>query len=359
MKKFYKFVYVLIVPFALLLYSYNTGSPGGKTNSPGDDFNNCTECHTGNALQSQAGWITSNIPAEGYVAGQVYTITATGTDPAAVKMGFEITSEDSEHSKTGTFGILEPARTKFTNSNSAVTHTSGGIGASGGTNSWQMSWTAPSASTGQVTFYAAFNAANGNGNNSGDKIYASTYSVNPYVPNPQITSVDPNHGEQGWSGEITIVGSETTWLSGVFSVNFILHDDMMVSFSGTDINVISNTELTVNVDIPAEQTIGLYDVKVNALKLENAFTVDIASAVEEDLLSNAVQIYPNPSSAIVTLELPEKSSYKIMNVSGQILATHEETSVFEQIDISGYKTGIYFVQVIHGNNSVTKRIIKN
>jgi len=38
--------------------------------------------------------------------------------------------------------------------------------------SWRFNWTAPSVSDGDVFFYGAFNAANGDGSNSGDKIYA-------------------------------------------------------------------------------------------------------------------------------------------------------------------------------------------
>src|SRR5262249_26064361 len=48
-----------------------------------------------------------------------------------------------------------------------------------GTNqgSWSFKWRAPAASVGRVTFYAAGNAANGNGGSSGDYIYTNSFAI--------------------------------------------------------------------------------------------------------------------------------------------------------------------------------------
>ena len=176
MKNIYIFLAILCVPAILLTYSFSTGSPGGYTNSP-IDFRNCTNCHAPGPANPVDGWITSNIPVEGYTPGNTYTITATGTHDGVVKFGFELTAESSD-SKIGTFAITEPGRTKLTGANNAVTHTSGGTTPSGNTNLWSVDWTAPADGAGDITFYAAFNAANGNGANTGDIIYTSsqTYS---------------------------------------------------------------------------------------------------------------------------------------------------------------------------------------
>ena len=149
------------------------GSPGGKSGSPGDNNNTCTQCHGGTA-SSQEGWLTSNIPASGYVPGETYTITATGTHSGVVRFGFEATAEDGNNAKTGNFAITNSTETKLTNSSSAVTHKSSGTTPNGNSKSWSFDWTAPEAGTGEVGFYAAFNAANGNGSTSGDVIYKTT-----------------------------------------------------------------------------------------------------------------------------------------------------------------------------------------
>ncbi|MCF6171827.1 MAG: T9SS type A sorting domain-containing protein [Bacteroidales bacterium] len=175
MKLFYKIFLVILIPGFLVFYSFSSGSPGGKTGSPGDDAN-CTDCHEG-VPQNVAGWITSNIPEEGYKPGDGYTIIAHGTHSGVVKFGFELTAENQIGIKKGEFFIVDNARTQKTGTGKSVTHTQDGTDPDGDEASWSMKWIAPEAGTGQVRFYAAFNAANGNGNNGGDVIYLSMLSV--------------------------------------------------------------------------------------------------------------------------------------------------------------------------------------
>ncbi len=176
MNKMTKFLPLLILPLAMIILSFSTGSPGGRTGSPGDSGQNCTGCHSGSP-QSASNWITTNIPPAGYVPGQTYTITASGTHTGVVKFGFELTAENSQGIKAGTFIITNLTQTKLINQNKAVTHLAGGTTPSGNTKTWSMNWTAPAQGTGPITFYAALNAANGNGNNSGDVIYLTSATV--------------------------------------------------------------------------------------------------------------------------------------------------------------------------------------
>ena len=63
------------------VYANSGGSPGARTNSPGDG-NNCTGCH-GGALNPGAAIPAITAPGllMGYVPGQIYTVTVgiTGT----------------------------------------------------------------------------------------------------------------------------------------------------------------------------------------------------------------------------------------------------------------------------------------
>ena len=52
---------------------------------------------------------------------------------------------------------------------------------------WSFEWTAPPDDVGPVTFYAAGNAANNNGNNSGDYIYTTSALVP--LPEPGSTTL--------------------------------------------------------------------------------------------------------------------------------------------------------------------------
>ena len=177
MKTLYRYLLVLLVPFTLVFFSWPSGSPGGKTGSPGDEGETCTNCHTSFAVISETGWITTDIPAEGYTPGETYVITATGTHAGVVNFGFELTAEDNIGKKRGTLAVTDETRTKFTNDDNAVTHTNNGIAPTDDSNTWSMNWTAPDAELGEITFYAAFNAGNGADGKLGDQIYTSSLAV--------------------------------------------------------------------------------------------------------------------------------------------------------------------------------------
>lgn len=346
------------LPLTFVLYSYNSGSPGGKTGSMGDGGNTCTDCHSGTS-QSQTGWITSDIPAEGFTAGDTYTITATGTHNGVVKFGFELTAEDSFGSKIGTLSLAEPTRTKFTNANKAVTHTAAGNTPSGNSNSWSMNWTAPDPAPSVVKFNAAFNAANGNGANTGDQIYTSVISYDLYIPpNPQIAMVEPNHAQQGFEGELTITGDETNWTSGVDDVRFVFHDDSDVFFTAIQITVNSDDQITVSVSIPIDIEIGSYDVHVDELELEDGFIVDVIDVLNDNYLADAVSIYPNPTTDHVIVTAPVGSQVIISDISGRRISENEFVSEKMNIDFSSYNSGLYFVQITHNGVAFSGKLIK-
>ena len=165
-------------------HSNSGGSPGEKTNSAMDG-QNCTVCHSG-TMNSGVGTATiiSDIPANGYVIGNTYTITLTGLKANCTKFGFELTAENAMLGKAGTFLITNSTETKFASgtNNTAVTHkTAGNSGNT--TKSWSMDWTASTNTSGSTIFYAALLFANNNGNNNGDNTFTTSLSVNEEIVN--------------------------------------------------------------------------------------------------------------------------------------------------------------------------------
>lgn len=155
--------------------SNGSGSPGGKTGSPGDG-GSCQDCHyTGT---NNGGTISTNIPSSGYIPGETYTITATVQELGISKFGFEITSEEdvAPFGKKGSFLVTNNTETQSNSFGTAITHK--GSGNSGNNaKSWSMDWVAPNSGTGNITFYASFIAANGNGQNSGDNYHAISLPI--------------------------------------------------------------------------------------------------------------------------------------------------------------------------------------
>jgi hypothetical protein len=64
---------ILLITQSLIMKK--DGAAPGYTGSPGDSLKNCTACHGGTAIKIN-NWITSDIPADGYVPGKTYIIRA-------------------------------------------------------------------------------------------------------------------------------------------------------------------------------------------------------------------------------------------------------------------------------------------
>jgi hypothetical protein len=122
-------------------------------------------------------FLSGTNPAASYTPGSTYTVTLQlASGPA--KAGFSATALDGTNTKAGS---LIGAGIGGTQNFSAagrdyVSHTSAS-NSSGG--QWAFSWIAPATNVGDVTFYFASNAANNNGQNSGDQIFLSQKVFSP------------------------------------------------------------------------------------------------------------------------------------------------------------------------------------
>ncbi len=173
MNKFVIFLVALSACFILQsMVMKKDGAAPGYTGSPGDTFKNCTACHGGTAVKVN-NWITSDIPAEGYVPGQTYTITATNKESGATRFGFEISPQDTLGNLLGTMVITDAVRTKFVGGTKYITYTENGVEGQDSL-SWTFKWVAPQ--TDEVVFYGGFNS-NFDGHKGGDQTFLSQLKV--------------------------------------------------------------------------------------------------------------------------------------------------------------------------------------
>lgn len=158
-------------------FSNPSGAPAGCSSSPSDGATCATSgCHSGTA-SAKDGMITSNIPVTGYTPGSTYAITVSITQSGIQTWGFQCSPQNTSGVRIGTLAITNSTQTKLVGSSTYVTHKSAGTSGSG-SKSWSFNWTAPTAGTGSVPFYASVMAANSNGGTSGDQVYYDTYIVN-------------------------------------------------------------------------------------------------------------------------------------------------------------------------------------
>jgi len=124
---------------------YPSGAPPGYTNSPGDG-KNCSHC-MGGTVEPIADWITSDIPASGYVPGTTYAIAVTVSGNG--NKGFELSPQDLEGNLIGT--LIAGTDNALIGSGKYVTHH---LASEIDPTTWIFHWTAPTPGVGTVTFYA-------------------------------------------------------------------------------------------------------------------------------------------------------------------------------------------------------------
>ncbi len=164
----------------------SAGPSASHTDAPNED--NCTVCHSDFAVNTGTGNVRMSGLPQTYMPGQQIPITVTTSQSDGVVYGFQLTAIDGQGMQTGTFtvpGGVSPETQTMPGivggkSRIYVEHTVDGIVPTiFGSKSWTFMWTAPSPVVGRVDFYAAGNAANSDGNTTGDYIYTTSVSVMP------------------------------------------------------------------------------------------------------------------------------------------------------------------------------------
>jgi len=168
---------VSLLSFGIL----NKSGKAGFTGSPGEGTCAGASCHNSFGLNTGPGSvsISTNIPGNEYTPGTTYQISIKVKQTGQPLFGFGCEVLDSNDQPAGTFTVTDAVRTQklnATNGRPNMTHKLNG-GASNDSAVFTFDWTAPASNIGDITFYFTGNAANGNGNNSGDYIYSGSYTI--------------------------------------------------------------------------------------------------------------------------------------------------------------------------------------
>jgi hypothetical protein len=166
------------------VFAYSFGPPDEKTDAPNEST--CAEagCHTGNDLNVSDGSLMLTVP-ETYIPNEVYTIVVNLSREGQSRWGFEMTALDADGASAGTFAADTAGNTQLSEESSKqyIKHTSAGTAqGTEDAHSWEFEWTAPDADIGPITFYAAGNAANGDGSPAGDYIHTAQEESTPPIP---------------------------------------------------------------------------------------------------------------------------------------------------------------------------------
>ena len=86
--------------------------------------------------------------------------------------------------------------------------------------------------------------------------------------------------------------------------------------------------------------------------------------MKHDVIENVLsdwQIFPNPSQGTIYITgLPSNSSIKIYDGLGRMVYSVNQTNEKQVIDLSSFKSGLYYLQSeIDGKTSTMKKIVLN
>jgi uncharacterized repeat protein (TIGR01451 family) len=290
--------------------AYSSGPPAGYTHAPGEL--DCSECHL-HPADAGTGHISITAPAT-YVPGQTYQITVThaNADTTRLRWGFQLTALDDAQEKAGELQSLNPLTQVLNNqgpgsSRQYIEHTSSGtfINQQGGA-SWTFNWTAPPTSVGPVTFYAAGNQANNDGNTSGDYIYYTFVQAQPaaitsdfsITTTPTSQTVAPGNGTT-YNLTITPTAGFTGQVN--LSVNSSLPAGVTANFNSSSviINDASPKSSTLTVTTTASTPVGTFPLTITAISgsLQHTVTpsLKVVSNTSADLLLTQTAS-PNPAA---------------------------------------------------------------
>lgn len=172
--------------FTAIAMASSTGPVPGLSGVPAAGNNaaesTCVMCHLDYPLNpDDLGKMTLLGVPSTYAPGKMYALELRVSHPEAGRWGFQLTAVTGKDLHgAGDFAPIPQDRTTqrvASDVGNRVYIEHGAIGKATGvgqknTFSWRFNWTAPRVSDGDVFFYGVFNAANGDGSNGGDKIYA-------------------------------------------------------------------------------------------------------------------------------------------------------------------------------------------
>ena len=188
------------------------GGQSGLTGAPGES--NCTQCHSGSALDGSSENIfelrDANLSVVTYyIPGQTYTATLRlASDP--LKKGFSSTVLDASNDMAGSLAEMGIGGTQdFQNVGGTIDYVSHTDDPGSNTNAnmlWSWTWNAPATEAGDVTFYIASNVANNNNLTSGDQIYLSQHVITSSlgIEDKEVEAVNFNAGYAVEGHKVTV-----------------------------------------------------------------------------------------------------------------------------------------------------------
>jgi hypothetical protein len=190
-----KIIYIFISISSFFLFKGNLGGPvsvqqTGYTGSPVDQSSTCNSCHSGGAYDASASIEVFNdagtTAVSSYQLNQQYTIRLTIAVSSGSPAGYGFNMIDLQQSNNKNVKGFLPTAQQATGIGIRQISATGNIYAEHSSRITSkiinVKWKAPSTNLGTIVFYAAANAVNSNGSESGDSPTAGVSFQLPAAP---------------------------------------------------------------------------------------------------------------------------------------------------------------------------------
>lgn len=161
------------------LWSYGRGPVNKKTGALGEGICAQSDCHESYEVNSGPGQLRLLGVPTVYEPGNLYPLTVELAQKGQSRWGFQVTIINEKQVKTGEIVKYDEELTQLDEDDVEgkdryyLNHTRDGTyrGTDDGPVQWMFTWRAPEEKEGQIAFYVAGNAGNGNKKPTGDYIY--------------------------------------------------------------------------------------------------------------------------------------------------------------------------------------------
>ena len=164
-----------------------------------------------------------------------------------------------------------------------------------------------------------------------------------------IILFQPNGGEQDTNHQNYLdgEGSEEDEAEEEHGVVLLVEEEEENTNDDNDTNNNNNQAMCIPTQEAEDQDFEFLNTSLNSTELVGELLTEIKA-------------YPNPATDFVTLEFSKKGHYDInvFNVLGQMKQTFQtgQTNAY-QIDVANWIPGDYIIQIIQGNELITKRVV--
>lgn len=195
---------VILSAVPALIFAYASGPLPRNTGAPGDTTCSQIGCHIGTPVNGAGGKVELSFDSgTTYTPGTKVKVTVKITDSAARVYGFQVSSRLASNTRTSQAGTFTPGTGQYVQCEDGSDRPAIGCRSTAplefvehtnpnSTGIFQFDWTPPTTNAGDVVFYVAGNAANGNGRaDSGDHIYTTSATLTAAAvstgPKPALT----------------------------------------------------------------------------------------------------------------------------------------------------------------------------